>query len=109
MAVVESSGTQTASIGTEHTVFTVATGYKTRTFNVDVGALAATEVLEVRVYSPVIAAGAVQLARLVTFTGTVSEPNTQGLPFLVQPTGFFTIKQTSGTGRSFPWTVNTLD
>lgn len=109
MAVIETSGTQTAVIGTEHTLFTAATGYKTRVLVVDVSVLVATEVVELRVYSPVLASGTVQLVRLATFTGVVSDPNAQSFPFLVHPTGFFSLKQTSGTGRSFIWNVSTLD
>jgi hypothetical protein len=110
MAVVESENTLTAVVGTEHTVFTVATGYKTRTFNVDVSGLASTEVVELRVYGPTRAGGTEQLVRgPITFTGVVTEPGTQGLPFLLQVGGRFTIKQASGTARTFPWTVNTLD
>ena len=105
---VESSSTQTATIGTEHTLANPSTA-KTRVLIVDVSNLAATEVVELRVKAPVLAAGTTQLIKLVTFTGTVSEPHTQSPPFVMPQGGTFTLKQTSGTGRQFPWAVLTLD
>lgn len=108
MAVVESSGTQTAVISTEHTLASPATN-KTRVLLVDVGNLAATEVVELRAYGPVLSGGTSQLIKLTSFTGTVAEPNTESPPFVMPQGGSFSLKQTSGTGRGFPWAVITLD
>jgi hypothetical protein len=106
--IVESSGTQTAVISTEHTLASPATA-KTRVLLVDVSALIATEVLELRFKGPVLSAGSTQLIKLQTYTGVVAEPFTQSMPFLMPQGGSVTLKQTSGTGRAFPWAICTLD
>ena len=108
MATIEQDGSQTAVIGTEHTLFTVATGYAARVLTVDVSAMIAGDVLELRVSSPVRSGGTVQLIKLLPFTGAQTEPNAQSFPFLTHPTATFTLKQTAGTGRAFPWAVSTL-
>lgn len=108
MAVVESSGTQTAVIGTEHTLASPSTN-KTRVLLVDAGNLVSTEVVEFRAYGPVLSGGVSQLIRLSSFTGVVPEPNTESPPFVMPQGGSFSLKQTSGTGRAFPWAVITLD
>lgn len=106
--VVETSGTQTAVISTEHTLASPTTA-KTRVLVVDVGALASTEVVELRAYGPVLSGGTSQLIKLTSFTGVVSDPNTESPPFVMAWGGSFSLKQTSGTGRAFPWRVDTLD
>lgn len=106
--VVESSGTQTAVISTEHSLATPSTA-KTRVLVVDTANLAAGETLELRLKGPVLAAGTERLIRLVTFTGTLNEPNVQSPPVLMPQGGTITLKQTTGTGRAFPWAVITLD
>lgn len=105
---VESSGTQTAVIGTEHNLATPSTT-KTRSLLVDAAALAATEVLELRIYGPVLAAGTNSLVRMVSFTGALTESHIQSVPIVMPQGGTISLKQTSGTGRAFPWAVVTLD
>lgn len=106
--VVESSNTQTAVIGTEHTLATPSTA-KTRVLFVDANALASTEVLELRFKGAVLAAGTERLILLQSYTGALSDPGTQSPPIVMPQGGTITLKQTSGTGRSFPWAILTLD
>lgn len=108
MAAVESSGTQAATIGTEHNLATPATT-KTRVLLVDGVNLASGEALELRFYGPVLASGANSLIRLVSFTGSLTEPHIQSVPIVMPQGGTISLKQTSGTGRSFPWAIITLD
>jgi hypothetical protein len=114
MAVsVEASGTQTAVINTEHTLRDVNT-VGTFQFYVDMAALAATEVVELRMYQIILTGGTRRLALpgMKTFTGALADPNQ--IVYYFDPisndltdTGSlrFTLKQTSGTGRAFPWKV----
>jgi hypothetical protein len=106
--VVESSGTQTASIGTEHSLATPSTA-KTRVLFVDASALASTEVLELRFKGAVLSAGTERLILLQSYTGVLADPGTQSPPIVMPQGGTITLKQTSGTGRAFPWSVITLD
>lgn len=114
MAVsVEASGTQTATINTEHTLRDVNT-VGTFELHVDMNALAATEVVELRAYQIILTGGTRRLCSpgMKTFTGALADPNP--IVYIFDPinndltdTGSlrFTLKQTSGTGRAFPWKV----
>jgi hypothetical protein len=114
MAVtVEQSGTQTAVINTEHTLRDVNT-IGTFQFHVDMSALAATEVVELRIYQIILTGGTRRLASpgMKTFTGALADPNP--IVYVFDPISNdltdagslrFTLKQTSGTGRAFPWKI----
>lgn len=106
--VVESSGTQTATVGSEVTLVSPSTA-KTRVLVVDVAALTSTETVELRVKAPVLAAGTTQLVQLATFAAGVTDSNTQSPPVVMPQGGTFTLKQVGGTARAFPWAVITLD
>lgn len=106
--IIEASGTQTAVIGTEHTLSAPVTG-KTRVLLVNAFNLVAGDVLELRIKGVVLAAGTESLIRLSTFTGALTEPHLQSPPIVMPQGGTITLKQTAGTGRAFPWAVCTLD
>jgi hypothetical protein len=106
--VVESSGTQTAVINTEHSLATPSTA-KTRVLIVDCAAMLSGDNLELRIKGAALAGGAVSLVSIQTFNGVLADPHTQSPPIVLPQGGTFTLKQTAGTGRSFPWAVITLD
>jgi hypothetical protein len=108
VAVVESSGTQTAVISTEHTLASPSTA-KTRMLIVDGANLTAAETVELRIKAPVLSGGTVSLVKLVIFTGVLDEPHIQSPPIVMPQGGTFTLKQTAGTGRAFAWSIITLD
>jgi hypothetical protein len=107
---VESSGTQTATIGTEHTLFDTASA-ATRTLFVDVTNLASGDALELHIYKMAKSAGTrlsvyktlITGAQPTDDLGRISVPISTGLT----DSGAirFTLKQTLGTGRNFDWTV----
>lgn len=113
MAVTEAgSGTQTAVIGTEHTLFDTSAA---ATYQLRVGLenLASGDILELRVKTIVLSGdtvpGGVEYTR--RFIGdqptddehTVSVP--ASTPHAVSGAIRFTLKQISGTGRAFKWSV----
>ena len=111
MAVsAEASGTQTAVIGTEHTLASVnAAGVYT--LHVDKNAMAAGDVLELRIYRIILTGGTTRIAKVYVFSGAQL---TDDLLFDSRPFGNeitdtdslkFTLKQTFGIGRAFPWKV----
>lgn len=104
---VESSGTQTAVIGTEQTLASPSTA-NIRVLVVDANSLASGEVLNLRFYGPVLSGGTSRLIKLSTFTGVLSEPIVESPPFVMPQGGSVTLQQTSGTARSFPWSIITL-
>ena len=108
MAVtVEGSGTQTATIGTEHSLLIDADA-KVFIFVVNTTNMANADVLELRIKSKVLSTSTIALAFLATFQNVQAEPVKMSVP--VAGGGFtsgteFTLKQTAGTGRSYEWAV----
>ena len=113
MAVTaQASGTQTATVTTEHQLADVnAAGVFT--FHVDTVNMVNGDILEIRIYQMVLTAGA---SRVVYFQGYYGAQNADvdglikvSVPIsneLTDATSLrFSIKQTFGTGRAFPWKV----
>lgn len=105
---VESSGTQTATISTEHSLAAPSTN-KTRVLRVDLGAMVAGDTVELRIKTPVLAAGTVRDQYYQTYVGLIGTPIIESVPVSSNQGATFTLKQTTGTGRAYPWAVLTLD
>jgi hypothetical protein len=111
MAVAASaSGTQAATVGTEHQLAnTAATGVYT--YHVDTVNMAANDVLELRVYQMTLTSGTSRVLFFVAFYGVqptddlikVSVPIANEL---TDATALqFSLKQTFGTSRNFPYKI----
>lgn len=103
------SGSQTCVIGTEHTLNSPAGG-KTYVLNLDCNALVAVDILEVRLYKKIVSGGTLRL--LDNPTEIAGPPGGDGFMSIPLPSAWgcsFTIKQTAGTGRVVPWSIETLD
>jgi hypothetical protein len=99
------AGSQTATIGTEHTLAT-ATTFGTYVLLVDVSAMVNDDVLELRVKAKARAAEAnVKEIYRPTLKHAQVFPIVASIPVLCSAVEF-TLKQTAGTGRAFPWSVN---
>ena len=101
------SGTQTATITTEHTLATDTTN-KTYVLVVDTAAMVNGDVLELRVYTIALTAGTERLAYFATYTHAQSCPMTYSVPVPADISCKVTLKQTAGTGRAFPWKLLSL-
>jgi hypothetical protein len=104
----ESWDIQTAVIGTEHILAAPTVGHY-RQLLVDVSELRGTEQVELRMKGAVVSGGTVQLILLQTFTGVVPDPHTQSDVMAFPEGGTFTLKQTTGTARTFPWRILIVD
>lgn len=114
MAVTaQGSGTQTAVISTEHTLLDVAVA-GSFVFEVDTINMAAGDTLELRIYAIILTAGTRRVAYVKSYTGA---QNADDLIKIAVPISNeltdagalrFTLKQTAGTGRNFPWKVLAL-
>lgn len=111
MAVTaDATGTQSATVTTEHTLRDVAAA-GTYTLHVDLNAMAAGDVLELRIYQMVLTGGTRRVAYFQRFEGAQPTDNQIAIsvPISNELTDAgalrFTLKQTYGTGRSFPWKV----
>ena len=107
MAVsVNTSGSQTATIGTEHTLATITTA-GIWILVVDIAAMAAGDIVELRVYGK---ARSTDTERLL-FGPESYGPIVPGqllvysVPVVSPHSSRFSLKQTNGTGRAFPWAI----
>lgn len=104
---VEASGTQTATISTEHTLAAVTTA-AVLTLSVDANAMVNGDVLELRITRKVLSGGTERLLFYAVFSNIQSEPIKCSVPVIAPFGATFTLKQTAGTGRAFPWSVESL-
>lgn len=111
MAVTaEASGTQAATVGTEHTLADIATP-GTFTLHVDAVNMALGDILELRIYQMVLTGGTRRVAYFQSYIG--AQPTDDlikiSVPISNELTDAgalrFTLKQTQGTSRNFPWKV----
>ena len=108
MATTVSSGTQTATLNTDHTLYTTA-ALKTCVLSVDLGNLASGDTVEIRISGPVLSGGTGRIITTNVYSGTQSDPGFQSPALILQTGSTFIIRQTTGGGRAFPWRVDTLD
>ena len=102
------SGTQAATIGTEHTLVTSTTG-KTYVFVVDTNAMLNGDVLELRAKTKVLSGSVSRLAYIASFAHVQAMPNKYSPPVPANIEIVCTLKQTAGTGRSFDWVLLSID
>ena len=102
------SGTQTATVTTEH-FLTSPNIAGTFTLHVDTVNMAAGDVLELRIYQMVLTAGTARVAYMQRFSG--AQPTDDlikiSVPISNELTDTnslrFSLKQTYGTSRNYPW------
>lgn len=111
MAVTaQGSGTQSATVTTEHTLLDVAVA-GVFTFHVDTVNMVDGDVLELRIYQMVITAGTRRVAYFARFAAAQATDDLikVSVPIANELTDAgalrFTLKQTAGTSRNFPWKV----
>jgi hypothetical protein len=104
--IVDSSGSQTAVISTEHVLSTPTTS-ATYVFSVDTVNFVNGDLLELRCYDMVDATNYRQ-----AWKGTYQHAQINNAkispPIAVTTQAKFTLKQTAGTGRVFPWSVRRI-
>lgn len=107
---VLASGTQTATLTTEHTL-NDTTGAGTAGYYqlvVDTNALLVGEDLELLVYEPALAAGTLRVVERIFLTGGLGDPLMKSAVHACTHGAKFTLKQTGGTGRAFPWEARSV-
>jgi hypothetical protein len=98
------TGTQTATLDTEHTLDT-ETAAGVYVLVVDMNALAAGDVVILRIKTKYASGGTSRLAYSATYANAQSEPNKYSIPVPVDAEIICTLEQTDGTGRDFPWNL----
>lgn len=98
------SGTQTATLDTEHTL-TTKTDAGVYVLVVDTANLANDETLELKLKTKVKSGGTSRLAYSAIYKHIQGDPNKYSIPVPVDTEIIATLKQTGGTGRDFDWNL----
>ena len=104
MTTSKADGSQVATVDTEHTLTTI-TDTGTFQLTVDADALTEGDTVVLRVKHKVRSTGTTRLAYQATYSHTQAEPVKFSLPVPSLNELVFTLEQTDGTGRTFPWEV----
>lgn len=96
------SGTQTATITTEHALAT-STVNGTFIFETDLTNLALGDTVELRIKGITLSGGAAGQMWKATFNGPQTNVRVQSMAIASDISLNITLKQTVGTGRAFPW------
>lgn len=101
---VSSSGTQTATIDTEHSLATTSTAgiYQ---LMVDTNAMVNGDIVELVAKSNVLSGGTERILFKQIYAHIQAEPIKMSIPVTVPQTSTWTLQQTDGTGRAFPWAL----
>jgi len=107
MATEHTSGTQSATLDTEHTLNGTTPETTDGVFQlvVDVNALVAGDIVEFRCKEKVLSAGTQRLVFAATLAGPQGTPVWMSPPLILLHGWDMTLLQTDGTGRSFPWSI----
>jgi hypothetical protein len=109
---VVASGTQACSVGTEHTLRD-ETSNEGKVFDaaIDLGNLATSDVLEIRLYVKALSGGTLRRVYYAKYTDSQDNVDSLKSPIVYVPAVTvmkewkLTVKQTAGTGRNVDWTV----
>lgn len=111
MAISEhATGSQTATISTEHTLNSTTPETTDGVFQlfIDTANMVAADVLEIRIKEKCRTGDTIRQVLLSTLAGAQSDPLWVS-PSLILMNGWdMTIKQTAGTGRAFPWSIRKI-
>lgn len=100
------SGSQTATISTEHTLGSAITAAGVYVLVVDTNAMVNGDALELRIYTICKASGTERLAySSPTFVNVQADLIKYSVPVPIDVSFKATLKQTAGTGRAFPWNI----
>ncbi len=104
---VVSSGTQTATVGTLHSLYSTTTS-GVFSLLVDTSNMTLGDTLELSVSVAFASGGSRKNTYEVTYAHVQSDPGKISVPVVSPYSVEFSLKQTAGTGRAFPWCVVVL-
>lgn len=104
MATSKNDGSQTAVISTEHTLDTI-TDAGSFVLMVDMNAMVLGDKLTLRAKVKVRSVGTTRLAYTANYSQNQGEPVAISIPIASVNEVVFTLEQTAGTGRVFPWEI----
>jgi len=108
MAISEAySGSQTATISTEHVLNTTTPETTDGIYQVwvDTANMVAGDIVELHIKEKVISSGTIREALIATLSGAQSDAAWVSPSMILMHGWDVTLKQTAGTGRVFPWSI----
>ena len=108
MATSKANGEQTAVISTEHTLSTI-TDAGSYVLHVDLNNLANGDTVILRAKVKTRSTGTTRLAYRAVYSHAQEELVAISIPITSVHEVVYTLEQTDGTGRAFPWEVIQLD
>lgn len=105
---VIASGTQSATVTTEHSLATSTTG-KTYVLVVNTANMVNGDELELRIKTKVLTGSTAQLAYIAAYAHVQAAPNKYSVPVPANWSCEVTLKQTAGTSRNFEWALLSID
>ena len=108
MASQADTGTQSASVSTLHTLSTI-TASGIYCLSVDINNMILGDVLELSALVKVLTGGTSRQYFLASYAHVPQNPTVISVPIPVLWEVVFKLRQTAGSGRSFPWEVIRLD
>ncbi len=108
MPTQEQQNTQTAVIGTEHTLGSAITTAKTLILVVDTVNMVNGDILELRVKTKTLTGSTVRQAYKATYRDVQIDKNKYSIPIPSMHSWEASLKQTAGTGRNFDWAYVSL-
>lgn len=100
--VAAASGSQTATISTEHSL-TQQTGIGIYVLLVDTSAMVSGDTLSLKIKTKRSTGDTSRVAYVYTFTDAQTEPNKYSVPVPADTEIICTLTQSAGVGRVFPW------
>lgn len=102
------SGSQTATISTEHQLGSAITAAGVYVLVVDTTPMVNGDILELRIKTKAKSGSTSRQSYFQTYSHAQSELNKYSVPVPVDTEILFTLKQTAGTGRAFDWNILSL-
>ena len=104
MTTSVASGSQSATVGTEHTLATITTAGN-YVLVVDMNAMLNGDYTELRIKTKAKSGGTSRLYAYAIFAHIQAELNKCSIPVAIDVEAVFTLKQIFGTGRTYDWNV----
>lgn len=107
----DSSGSQTATLDTEHTLATISNAAGVYSLWVDLSAMlggTSPDITRIKVYSNARTTDTERLVDIYQFKGVQGRPLMRSLIFETPHDLKVTLEQTDGTGRAYPWELRKM-
>lgn len=109
MPIIQGSGTLTSTVGTEQTLLDLATPtFLVYMAKIDLTNMISGDIVILNIYNKVLSGGNLTLFFTQTYNGVQNPAGQPSVPLPADQEIKFTLYQTAGSPRTYPWTVISL-